>query len=84
MNGKGVGEEWGWAVIKDGGLRVASESGAVLKVWGGYFKELFNREGSKDVLELLLSGGGSGYGGDHRGASMDGTEEDEEGKSTGH
>ena len=41
-----------WVVIKDGGRRLVTERGAVLKVWERYFKELLNREGSSSELEL--------------------------------
>ena len=40
-------------VIKDGGGRLVTERGAVLKVWEGYFNELWNRGGSNGELELL-------------------------------
>ena len=39
-------------MIKDGGGRLVTERGAVLKMWEGYFKELLNWEGSNGELEL--------------------------------
>ena len=40
------------SVITDGGGRLMTEKGAVLKVWGGYFKELLNRERSNGEMKL--------------------------------
>ena len=40
-------------VILDGGGRLLTESGAVLKVSKGYFKELLNWGGSNGNLQLL-------------------------------
>ena len=72
-------------MIKDGGGRRATERGAPLKVWEGYFKEPLNRDGKqRRAGATVLCGGESGVGGDHRRGSVDGIEEDEEGKSTRH
>ena len=72
-------------VIKDGGRRIVTERGAVMKMFEWYFKEVLNREGSNGKLELpCYVKGESRVCRDHRGGSVDGIEKDEEGKSARH